>query len=246
MTVPLYWWKLKWNFGDQLAPIVVRHLTGREVRYSESPGKLLATGSILHMARSGDHVWGSGLRRECELTRKLFVHAVRGPMTRSFLLKNGIECPAIYGDPALLMPDIYQPVLEKAAQVAVLPHPTDRILQWMARQAKLPVILPTEPPLVVIDRILQSELLVTSSLYGLIVAEAYGVPVVLLRQRRQSWEPHFEFVDYFASTGREDITVWDTTIYAAINRIADLPRPVPIDGDKLVAAFPKGHCHDPL
>lgn len=250
MSVPLYWWKLNGNFGDRLSPIVVRYLTGREIRYSEAPGKLLAVGSVMDRGAPGDVVWGAGLRRD-ESVRELHVLAVRGPLTRSVLLRRGVDCPAVYGDPAVFMPEIYRPACDKSERISVLPHYSDRILQWMAWQADLPVILPHEPPRIVIDRILKTELLVTSSLHGLILAEAYGVPVVLLRQRRQYWEPHFRFLDYFLSTGREDQTIWDVSIREAVRRVDGIEKPRPIDKAALRAAFPQrffgnGGAGDPL
>lgn len=239
MSVPLYWWKINSNFGDLLSPMIVSHYSGHPVHYAEQPPKLLAVGSVLHFATPGDIVWGSGLRHECTLPQNLAVHAVRGPMTREFLLKSGIDCPEVYGDPAILMPDIYFPDKRKTVPVTVLPHYSDRILQWMAQCSGLPVIMPSDPPHLVIDRILQTELLVTSSLHGLIVAEAYGVPVVLLRQKRQYWEPHFKFVDYFHSTDREDQTLWDATITAAVKQVGRIEKPKPIDKSALLAAFPE-------
>lgn len=68
-------------------------------------------------------VWGTGCTKEPEKNinniihqkymRKLDVRAVRGPKTKGALDKLGIKCPEVYGDPAMLMPLIYQPINKK-------------------------------------------------------------------------------------------------------------------------------------
>lgn len=61
----------------------------------------------------------------------LDVRAVRGPLTREFLLKKGIACPEIYGDPTLLFP-LYFPEFKKAAKssrdYSIVPHFSDEHL----------------------------------------------------------------------------------------------------------------------
>ncbi|MDR1962381.1 MAG: polysaccharide pyruvyl transferase family protein [Planctomycetaceae bacterium] len=243
MSVPLYWWRAKPNFGDQLAPIIVQHFAKKEVVCSEKPNKLIALGSVLGYAKNGDSIWGTGLRQEGLLSKKLVVYAVRGQKTRNFLLEQGIECPEIYGDPAILMPMIYRPKIMASVEITILPHYSDNKLQYLGEQAKLPIIHASESPKTVIDRIVKTKILVTSSLHGLILAEAYGVPVVLLRQKSQVWEPHFKFVDYFLSTGREDQTLWDISIEESVQHIPNIPKPKPIDQEKLIKAFPKDFCN---
>ena len=52
------------NFGDLLGPVVVdRMLASRGItsRAAPVPARLLAVGSILQYARTGDTVWGSGI-----------------------------------------------------------------------------------------------------------------------------------------------------------------------------------------
>ena len=60
-------------------------------------------------------IWGAGvIDDKANLPAKpLKVLAVRGPLSRKYLLKKGIECPEIYGDPAMLMKYIYKPILLK-------------------------------------------------------------------------------------------------------------------------------------
>ena len=53
----------------------------------------------------------------------------------------------------------------------------------------------------VIDQIVQSKLIISSSLHGVILADAYGVPSVWYRGLGKSID--FKYLDYYASTGRK-------------------------------------------
>ena len=198
---------------------MIEWLTGKSVEWSDQPGKLVAIGSVLSFdeIKNGDVIWGSGLRSEGDVCRtNVKVLAVRGPMTRKKLLVAGIECPEVYGDPAVLMPKIYSPKIEKKYKWAVLPHYRDFYL--VARHEGT-ILSVARSPFEVIDGILAAECLVTSSLHGAIIAEAYDIPVQYVPYTNQ--EPWFKVADYLASTGRQS---FDEPI-------------VPIDTETLVNAF---------
>jgi pyruvyltransferase len=70
----------------------------------------MVIGSIIGWMTNKDSIiWGSGVREPDNplpaIPRKVL--AVRGPLTRKYLISQGVECPEIYGDPALLLPKIY-------------------------------------------------------------------------------------------------------------------------------------------
>ena len=103
-----FWYRSK-NVGDTLTPIIVRHFTHQEIEWVDrcNGHKLLAVGSIMDALRKGDVVWGAGILRETDkpkVNENKFL-AVRRKLTEKIL---GIDC-GVYGDPALLMPLIYNP-----------------------------------------------------------------------------------------------------------------------------------------
>ncbi|RYG55247.1 MAG: hypothetical protein EON56_05935 [Alphaproteobacteria bacterium] len=70
-------------------------------------------GSVIQQARNGDVIWGSGVNgkswpKNLDTHKKITVASVRGPMTKAVLDQARIMCPAVYGDPALLVPALFQ------------------------------------------------------------------------------------------------------------------------------------------
>ena len=124
------------NLGDYLSPLIVEKCadywgvdTTHKVRGTRH---IYAVGSILAHGYQNATVWGSGLlngnTKKAKLSlhlQKLDVRAVRGPLTREVLIKNGQQCPEVYGDPAVLMPMFYQPAaVDKKYKVSVIIHHT--------------------------------------------------------------------------------------------------------------------------
>lgn len=111
----LFWWQPKnggVNMGDHLSKVIVSCVLALQdktlLEKRDLRQKLIATGSVLHFAKDGDTVWGSGINGKIPAERNTFstldVRAVRGPKTRAFLLERGIAVPEVYGDPGLLTP----------------------------------------------------------------------------------------------------------------------------------------------
>jgi pyruvyltransferase len=198
--LPLYWWRNKPNFGDALSSVLVSRLLGREVQFSTQTPKLLAIGSILQQyTRPGDVIWGTGawFGHEDWSAKGITFLAVRGPLTRAYVLRKGGTCPELYGDPGLLLATIYPQTPQPQRPVVAMPHIDDDAGWNFAHAAGLPTINPGWDWQRVVDGILSAAHLVTSSLHGLIAAEAYGVPVTWAQ-----FLPPAKFDDYFAGTGR--------------------------------------------
>lgn len=208
----LFWWQPKSgriNMGDYLSRVIVSSvlaLRDRSLIEKRATGnRLIAIGSVLHFAATGDTVWGSGINGKIPAERNAFgmldVRAVRGPKTREFLLARGIPVPEVYGDPGLLMPKFFPADAlgpARPRRFAVVPHfnePREKYAAWSEH-----LVFPEGKPAGFVARLLGAELVVSSSLHGLILAEAYGIPAVYL-----DWgngEDRFKYDDYYLGTGR--------------------------------------------
>lgn len=81
---------------------------------------VMGIGSLLTLVPLNNSiVWGSGIMSSTApfRGRPKEVRAVRGPLTRKRLLEEGIDCPKIYGDPALLLPLYYNPEIKKKYKI---------------------------------------------------------------------------------------------------------------------------------
>jgi pyruvyltransferase len=234
----MFWSVEKNNFGDQLSQVIVERIIDRPVKLRGLDSKhkiLLSLGSILNFARNGDVVWGTGFRSS-PVTEKRFrqldVRAVSGPVTRDYLLQLGIECPEVYGDPAILMAHLF-PELKKKAKpkynYIIIPDVQEVDCLGVYQN----VVMPTLPWDEVVELILDSKLVISSSLHGIIVAESFGVPARMLKM---TWaEPLLKFQDYYQATGRPNLE-YATSVAQAL-KMGGAPRGN-IDPKKLLEAFP--------
>jgi pyruvyltransferase len=242
--IPLFYWKSasRVNFGDYLSLKLVERIVGQpiETNPSDNRKKLLAVGSIFARASEGDIVWGSGVSgKRMKLSdydfKTLDIRAVRGPLTRQFIMENfKINCPEVYGDPVLLFPYFFPEFKKKKNpkyDYVIVPHYTEEKLFPKSKYKN--VVYPTDPWDVVIKKILNSKFVISSSLHGLIVAEAYHIPARLLRVTEN--EPIFKYIDYYLGSGRSDFC-FATSIEEAL-KLGGEP-PFKCDLKKLYKAFP--------
>jgi len=244
--LPIYYWQKHGNenFGDYLSLKLVERIVGGQVavvsKKEELQKKLLAIGSVLIMANNGDVLWGTGMngkRMDSELYQfdSLDVRAVRGPLTREFLMNHcNIDFPEIYGDPALLVPYFFPEFIKKEkAQYPyiVIPHYSEEDL--FPKSLYSNVIYPTDPWRDIIRAIVDSEFVISGSLHGIVVAEAYGIPARYLRI--SDHEPLLKYMDYYLSTNRPDFT-YATSIEEALKMGGEPP--FECDLEKLYYSFP--------
>jgi hypothetical protein len=213
------------NFGDILNKWLVEQISGDTVELSKpGPNVNICIGSILKFVTANMQVWGTGAMRCSDAPSPHAVyHAVRGPLTRQVVLNNGGKCPEIYGDPALLLPKYYHPVVEKKYRLGIIPHYVD----YKAVKEKYPdykvINLLNANPLEVVDEILECEETVSSSLHGLIVSQAYGIPCALVDtiDGRLSGDGT-KFRDYFLSVGQVPYDPRPFRDFESLDRNADI------------------------
>lgn len=202
---PKMYWNREANFGDALAPTIYSWVTGSRPIWVPGtwPKKIVGLGSNARWITSGDYVWGTGSIAEVPILLAPNVHvaAVRGPLTRQ--LMRGADVPEIYGDPALLLPKYFpRPQRGRQYAVGIVPHYVDRELV-NTNDSSIAVIDVRDPWQQVVGTILSCEMIVSSSLHGLIVAEAYGIPAAWVRMSDRIIGGNFKFFDYMASTDRD-------------------------------------------
>jgi len=156
----------------------------------------------------------------------------------------GYNVPEIYGDPAILMPDIYTPSnIKKTNRFGLVFHFAEvdekdnyitKIKSKSDAYADIKHIdISTSDYKSFVDSILSVDVVISQSLHGIILAEAYGIPSVLLRPRNS----HLKYSDWYFSTGRLEFPIANSVREAMNITPPDIPD-LSLLKKKLVASFP--------
>jgi autotransporter strand-loop-strand O-heptosyltransferase len=209
------------NWGDIISILTLDHFSKRKINKDNvmhfeddipfKNGKMHAIGSTLRFLKSNDYIWGAGCISQEEIEdHPKKVYAVRGPLTRNELIKKGIDCPEIYGDPALLFPQIYNPKVEVKYEYGIIPHYIDytdleviRLLDTLEKKG-IKVINITSGIYEFIDQIKEVKYIMSSSLHGLIASDAYGIPNARISLTNKLIGGDFKFEDYRLSVNKKE------------------------------------------
>ena len=217
-SIPLYWWseikiqgKTKENYGDLLGPYLVKKISGQRVRWTKPGSKryglfkqpvYVTIGSVLGHIRANCIVWGSGIIKADENVKSAKFLSVRGPRTRKRLMDLGYEVPKIYGDPAILLPRFYHPEVERTHVLGIIPHISDHDAfceNYKPTTNEIIIDFRTNDIEKTTREILSCQRIVSSSLHGLILAHAYGIPAVWQPFSQKLHGDNIKFADYFES-----------------------------------------------
>lgn len=269
----MFWWRIDptrpppiGNFGDEISALVVEKIFGYKPTWASPDScELAAAGSIIDyiLATKGRNIpkiWGSGFMHKQEASHasddvlqsdtRLHVSAVRGAHTLALLSKFNHQVPL--GDPGLLADALLDSKPRKKYTLGVIPHIVDAGLpevDWLRSQSGVVIINAINDPRTVIETMAKCHYIVSSSLHGLITADALGVPNVHLRLSCSPWiGGSFKFGDYysvFEAANRHIVLDSQQLTEGSISTITKYiesrfvpPRDIDQIKDRLIRAFP--------
>jgi pyruvyltransferase len=226
MTIKLFWQggdTGEINFGDTLSPMIVERLSGKPVVFADVYHcDMIAIGSILdkvvkrqwkrllRMRLNKIKVFGSGSLGPTTIPRHKFLDivAVRGPMTRDAM---NLSPDLPLGDPGILIDRLFPIKPGKEFHWGVIPHVTDQespVLRGTVETTPGVTVIDLRDPDIagVVQKIAACEFVVSTSLHGLIAADALGVPHIWTRVSGNIHGGDWKFLDYFKSIGLDTIT----------------------------------------
>jgi polysaccharide pyruvyl transferase WcaK-like protein len=210
------------------------------------------------------------------------VHALRGPFSAQTFQHQGIEVPEVYGDPVWFLPSLMQPASEKRYELGVIVHLSElealgeaaivrreliryRIPQSIASDVRIITTL-TQPTFGSLEEkvkeITSCKRIVSTSLHGLVIAEAYQIPCAyfqiagaggrFIRLQNQKARIDHRFRDFYSGLNIEKILVYgqdlnEETAWEKI--ISDLDRywsPLEWSAQSFLESFPLPLVFNPL
>lgn len=244
------------NFGDDLNYYLLKELTGKRIinyknMYISNLVNYCCIGSIIDsLANHYSFIWGSGVIAETAIMKNTpkKVYAVRGALSRKYLLDHGIECPPIYGDPALLLPLVYQPPKnQKKHIIGIIPHIADltnnKVYNLLHQEYDLKLIKLCDYKSWknIIDEINQCDFIISSSLHGIIISDAYHIPNLWVEFSNNVVGNGFKFLDYYSSVRikiPQVIKITETTTIEELLAYKKQWTPINIDLKKLLLSCP--------
>jgi len=201
------------NIGDALNEYLFPKVFGKEIVNSRDVvniginpvysfiGSVLDNSNIRNLT-----ILGSGFKRVSSSVqvRPKSVQSCRGPLTRKKLMDLGLEVPEVYGDPAILLPKYYDIPVVKKYKMGLIPHYIDQeidILKKFHDNNDVKIIDVFSSMEDFVKDIKSCEFTMSSSLHGIILSHAYGIPSGWIKLSNKLVGGSFKFDDYYLSLG---------------------------------------------
>lgn len=209
-VIPLCYFIGTRNIGDRISPITVEQATGRPTQWMRRPKgpHLIGLGSILTWSTPQSHIWGTGIMypvRGVGGVRPERIWALRGKLTRDHVARQvtGLRDVPL-GDPGWLLARHLATLTPRRAAthaLGIVPHYLHRDHPGIAhlRQQDGVIVLDVrDPEPAFFAPMMACEAIASSSLHGLIFAEALGIPNVWLDIDTGHPERAFKYWDWFS------------------------------------------------
>lgn len=221
----LYWHK-SINFGDMLSPYLLSKFKGVNiedinfVEANDEQHKYVLTGSILSTpGLINATVFGAGFINydDVYFGKNVEIKGVRGSLTLEKLKPIMVTWDdIIIGDPSYCLPFFYNPSPEKKYKMGIIPHIADIEESYISKTLERSISVIdlrmkdwetiTGTVERVIFQICQCDRIVSESLHGLIVSEAYEIPVSrLFINSGKIVGDGFKYDDYSPVSTKEEI-----------------------------------------
>lgn len=222
-----------YNAGDLMNVDIVEHFSKYKVERSKTHcADMTAIGGALYGLQYSDdmkkrvcqcvlkliydkkpvYIWGSGFwhaRNNNQLFRSnLKVCALRGKKSQEKLEKlTGRKYDVPLADAGLLIDELIELPAEKKYKIGLIPHMSQQneaAMKGIGFSEEIHIINIKDTPQAVGREIAACEAVLSSSLHGLIFADALGVPNLHIRGENDLPEGNFKFEDYYSSYGLTD------------------------------------------
>jgi pyruvyltransferase len=218
-----YYYNKELNFGDLITPYINnKYCKNSMITYVEDSytgTKIISTGSIIRLCNNNTIVYGSGIRDINQKVNNGLIISVRGPLTFNNYNKQHKLIHCAYGDPGLLMPLFYNPpIINKSHELGIIPHYIDykNVVSMYKNDKVLIINLLDDNIENVINQILNCKNIISSSLHGLIVSDAYKIPNLWIKYDNKIKGDDTKFHDYFKSVNKKKMTFINAKTYKYI------------------------------
>ena len=217
--VKVHWGRGLNNFGDCLSPDILKHYGLTPVYVpNQMDADIILAGSILQWVnpKYKGIIIGTGGDDVQYSFNSASVLAVRGKLTHNNFRTHNDYKSVVYGDPGLLMSYVYPNIVEKKYDLGIVPHfvdwNTDCIKNLRRRFKDNPHVVfisPIGSPKYVIEQIKKCRHIISSSLHGLIIADAFHIANMRFvnRETMPTYFYDYKFDDYYSSLNIESETI---------------------------------------
>jgi len=212
-VVKVHWGRNKKNFGDCLSPYILKHYGFTPVYTQESDSQIVLAGSILQWLPKDYNgvIFGTGGDDQHYCFPKATILGLRGKRTLENLIfsnKNEI----ILGDPGLIVNYVFPKIEKKEFILGIVPHFVDdkhdiinKFKEKFGDEVLFIDVL--RDAKYVIRDIKRCKHIASSSLHGLITADAFNIPNIrfVIRETMPSGFFDYKFDDYYSSINAKRI-----------------------------------------